>query len=69
MVTILMGQYVFFKGYLLPIINRLLNDETKAPFSFVLVPTPELAMQVVCAVPQLLSVLSVLVRSTAHLVA
>lgn len=35
-------------GFLLPIINKLMvnNSPVKAPFSFILVPTAELAMQV-----------------------
>ena len=38
-------------GYLLPIINKLMQSnsstEMRAPFSFILVPTAELAIQVV----------------------
>lgn len=36
-------------GFLLPILNKLMkgnNDNVKAPFSFILVPTAELAIQV-----------------------
>ena len=34
-------------GFLLPIINKLMTDEVKkAPFSLILVPTAELAIQV-----------------------
>jgi len=35
-------------GFLLPILNKLMkSDSDKAPFSFILVPTAELAIQVV----------------------
>lgn len=48
-------------GFLLPIINKLISNSSlvRAPFSFILVPTAELAIQVVTIVCHVINMLLV----------